>query len=74
MHGNSGNQNSHVRTGPVHDPTGTGESDSRSGGFSYENHTRFHARLGCDPIEVGVRVCFWTSVGLQGVIPAAKTR
>lgn len=41
MHGNSGNHNSHVSTGPVHDPSGTGETDSRSGGFSYENRTRF---------------------------------
>lgn len=36
---------------PVHDPSGTGEIDSQSGVVSYENRTRFHARLGCDPVD-----------------------
>lgn len=30
----------------MHDPSGTGESDSRSGAFASENPTPFHARLG----------------------------
>lgn len=51
MLGNSGNHYSHLRNGLVHDPSGTGETDSRSGEFSYENQTRFHARLGCDPVD-----------------------
>lgn len=48
---NSGNHDSHVRNGPAHDPSGTGETDSWSGGLSYETRARFRARLGCDPAD-----------------------